>query len=60
MNMSQVHTIAKRLVEAHGPTAEAEAARKLQEAKDTGDDAQMQLWRRVRSAIKESKPAHES
>jgi len=60
MDMSQVHNIAKRLIETHGLKAEVEAAEKLQEAEKAGDDAKIELWRRVRLAIHEMKPAHES
>jgi hypothetical protein len=60
MDMSQVHNIARRLVEAHGLKAEAEAARKLQEAENAKDDEQIELWRRVRSTIQDMKAAHES
>lgn len=51
MDMSQVHNIAKRLIDAHGAKAEAE---------DAKDDEKTELWRRVRAAIREMKSAHES
>jgi hypothetical protein len=60
MDMSQVHDIAKRLVASHGAKAEAEAAQKLQEAESQADAAAAELWRRVRSALRDSKPPHES
>ncbi len=60
MDMSQVHNIAKRLIDAHGAKAEAEAAKQFQDAEDAKDDDKMELWRRVRSAIREMKAAHES
>lgn len=60
MDMSQVHNIAKRLVDAHGLKAEAEAAQKFLEAEKAGDDEKIEIWRRVRSAIREMKTAHES
>ena len=60
MDMAQVHSIAKRLVDAHGAKAEVEAAKKLQEDEESGDQEQIDLWRRVRTATHEMKGAHES
>jgi hypothetical protein len=60
MDMSKVHSIAKRLVEAHGVKAELQVAQKLKEAESEGNDQKIELWRRVRSATQEMKPAHES
>ncbi len=60
MDMTQVHEIAKRLVASHGSKAEAEAAQKLQEAESQADAAAAELWRRVRGALRDSKPPHES
>lgn len=60
MEMAQVHSIAKRLYEAHGLKAEVEAAQKLQEAEQSGDEEQQELWRRVRAAVQDMKGAHTS
>lgn len=60
MDMSQVHSIASRLVELYGAKAEVEAVRKLREAERTGDTDATQMWQRVRSAVREMKAAHES
>ena len=60
IDLSQVHNIAKRLIDTHGAKAEAEAARQFQEAEDAKDDEKTELWRRVRAAIREMKSAHES
>ncbi|MCK5088758.1 MAG: hypothetical protein KAQ88_02145 [Hyphomicrobiaceae bacterium] len=60
MNMSQIHNIAKRLIEAHGLKAEAEAAALLQQARLTGDTVKIELWQKVQSAIHEMKAPHES
>ena len=60
MEMSQVHNIAKRLVNAHGAKAELEAAERLQHAEIVRDDVKIELWRRVRSAVLEMKPTNES
>lgn len=60
MEMSRVRGIAKRIVEAHGPKAEVEAAQKLQDAEEARDQESVELWRRVRSVLKEMKPPHAS
>lgn len=60
MEMSQVHNIARRLYDSHGPKAEAEAAQKLREAEQSGDQEQQTLWRRVRAAVQDMKGAHAS
>jgi hypothetical protein len=60
MDMSEVHNIAKRLVAAHGNKAEVEATRKLQEAETSNDNEQIELWRRIKSAVRELRSAHES
>lgn len=60
MDMEQIHNYAKKLIDTHGPAAEAEAAAKLQEAEKSGDKEQIENWRRIRAAVRERKPAHES
>lgn len=60
MEMSQVHNVARRLLETHGLKAEAEAGQRILEAERDKDSEKKELWRRVQSAVKEMKPAHES
>jgi hypothetical protein len=60
MDMQQVHDFARKLIEAHGDAAEAEAAAKLQDAEKSGDKAEIDNWRRIRAAVRERKGAHES
>lgn len=60
MDMQQVHNIARKLIEAHGAAAEAEASAKLQAAEASGDEQEIENWTRIRAAIHERKPAHES
>lgn len=60
MQMAQIHNIARRLYESHGMKAEAEAARKLQEAEQSGDEEQQDLWRRVRAVVHDMKGARAS
>lgn len=60
MGIAQARATAKRLVEVHGWQAEAEAAQKLQELSVSGDAEKAEMWRRIRSLIREMKPPHES
>lgn len=60
MDMAQIHQIARRLVEAHGRKAEVEAAERLKQAEQDKDAEQIELWKRVQSAVREMGPAHES
>lgn len=60
MEMTQVRSIAKRIVAAHGAKAELEAAEKLRDAQDARDRDSIALWQRVRAVIREMKPPHES
>lgn len=60
MDMKQVHNYARKLVEAHGETAELEAAAKLNQAEKSGDDERISNWRRIRAAVRERKPSHVS
>lgn len=60
MDMQQVHNIARKLLEAHGAAAEAEVAAKLQAAEASGDKQEIENWTRIRAAMRERKPAHES
>ena len=60
MDMQQIHNFAKKLVDVHGAAAEAEAASQLKAAEESGDTDKIDNWRRIRAAIRERKPAHES
>jgi hypothetical protein len=60
MDMQQVHDFARKLIDAHGDAAEAEASAKLQAAEKAGDEAEIENWRRIRAAVRERRGAHES
>lgn len=60
MDMTEIHNIARQLVEAQGIKAELEATQKLKAAEEAGDTDNIEVWRRVRAAIREMKPPHES
>ena len=60
MDIAQVRATAKRLVHVHGWRAEAEAAQKIQELQQGGDLEKTEMWRRIRSLIREMKPPRQS
>jgi hypothetical protein len=60
MDMNQVHSYARKLVETHGAKAEARAAAELKAAESAGDQDRIENWRRIRSAVRERKMAHVS
>ena len=59
MEMNQIRSIARRLYDRHGLKAEAEAARKLQDAESAGNKEDMATWRRVRSVVHDMRGAHQ-
>jgi hypothetical protein len=60
MEITKIIEYARQLVEAHGPAAEAEAAKKASELEKAGNADEAEQWRRVRIAIAEMKPPHAS
>lgn len=60
MDMRQVHNYARKLVESHGPRAEAEAANRLKQAENGGSSADVENWRRIRASVRERKGSHVS
>jgi hypothetical protein len=57
MRESDIVDYAKRLLDAHGGKAEAEAAAKIREFEDKNDAKQAETWRKIRSAISEQRGA---
>ena len=57
MRESDIVDYAKRLLDAHGGKAEAEAAAKVREFEDKNDAEQAETWRKIRSAISEQRGA---
>jgi hypothetical protein len=47
----EIHEYARRLLEAHGAKAIAEAAQKAAACEKQGDKEQAQTWRRVEAAL---------
>ena len=60
MDSATIIEYARQLVEAHGPAAEAEAAKKASDMEKAGKADEAEQWRRIRIAIAEMKPPHES
>ncbi len=60
MNFMEVQENARRLFDAHGDKAEAEAAQKARELEDKGDNEQAGHWRRIRDVIAQMRGPHES
>jgi hypothetical protein len=51
MGLSEIHDYARRLMEAHGPKAIAEAAQKARAFEDRGDADQAKTWRDIEQAL---------
>jgi len=51
MNHMQIHEYANSLLKARGDAAEAIAAQKARECRETGDKEQAKDWERIRASI---------
>ncbi|HEY7551938.1 MAG TPA: hypothetical protein VH913_20740 [Hyphomicrobiaceae bacterium] len=51
MHTTQIEDYARRLLEAHGEKATAEAAQKAVAFEKAGDKAQAQTWRQIEAAL---------
>jgi hypothetical protein len=51
MHATEIQDYARRLLEAHGTKAIAEAAQKARAFEEQGDKEQAQTWRRIESAL---------
>lgn len=51
MNAMEIQTEARKMFEAQGPRAVAQAARKVQEYEQTGDKVQAEDWKRIEAAL---------
>ena len=56
----QIHTIARQMLEKHGPEAIAEAARHALESERRGDTADASEWRHIEDAMKQMRGPHQS
>ena len=56
----QIHTIARQMLEKHGLTAIAQAARNAVACESKGDAEEAREWRHVEDAIKMMRGPHQS
>jgi len=59
MDRVDISAIARRLFEAQGAKAIAEAAQKARSFEDSGDWGQAKIWRRVEEALMEMRGPHQ-
>lgn len=55
MDVTKIHELARRLYDAHGNAALAEAAQKAVQCESEHDLEQAQVWRRIEKALIEMK-----
>ena len=60
MPETQVHSIARQMLEKHGFEAIAHAAQKAQAAEAQGDAEEAKEWRHIENAMKAMKGPHQS
>jgi len=60
MREIDIHDYARRLLDAHGFKAIAEAAQKARTCEERGDSEEAQSWRQVEAALKLMQGPHES
>lgn len=60
MHLENMHDYAKLLVDLHGDKAELQAARKARALEQDDQGKKLELWRRIRTAIREMRGPHES
>jgi len=60
MSETQVHTIARQMLERHGAAAIAEAAQKAQASESRGDKDDAREWRHIEDAMKAMRGPHQS
>jgi hypothetical protein len=60
MSETQVHTIARQMLEQHGTAAIAQAAQKAQACASRGEDEDAKEWRHIEDAMKAMRGPHQS
>lgn len=60
MSEIQIHSVARQMLEKHGPGAIAEAAQKAQACESQGDAEEAREWRHIEDAIKMMRGPHQS
>lgn len=59
MEEAEIHDFARRLYNAHGPRAAAEAAQKARSCEESGKAEDAKAWRHVEAAIKQMLGPHQ-
>jgi hypothetical protein len=57
---TEVHTIARQMIDKHGLEAIAEAARNARKCEGKGDSEEAGVWRRIEDAVKIIRGPHQS
>ena len=57
---TQIHTLARQMLEQHGPAAIAEAAQNALACESKGDAEEAKEWRHVEDAMKMMRGPHQS
>jgi hypothetical protein len=60
MSQTQIHTIARQMIEQHGLSAIAQAAQNAQACERKGDAEEAKEWRHVEDAMKIMRGPHQS
>ena len=60
MSETQVHTIARQMLEQHGAEAIAQAAQKAQQCESRGEEQDAREWRHIENAMKAMRGPHQS
>jgi hypothetical protein len=60
MSQTQIHTIARQMIEQHGLTAIAQAAQNAQACERKGQTEEASEWRHVEDAMKMMRGPHQS
>jgi len=59
MEAHKIAEYARSLFEAHGDKAEAEAAQKMTQAEEAGNEAETEDWRKIREAVRAIRGANQ-
>jgi hypothetical protein len=57
---TQIHTIARQMLERHGPSAIAQAAKNAMACESKGDAEEANEWRHIEDAMKMMRGPHQS
>jgi hypothetical protein len=60
MSETQVHSIARQMLEQHGTAAIAQAAQQAQACEKRGEDEDAKEWRHIEDALKMMRGPHQS